>query len=114
MQPIKLQGLAVPPWKDLNLFKNILSAQKASRISKINFCLSGPLSIAIPGEIFGYFEAKEKYGNKNISMLSLMQPTIDMCRNGIEVSWSAVKALKGSEELIFKDPGMRFETINIL
>ena len=38
-----------------------------------------------------------------------MQPTIDMCRNGIEVSWSAVKALKGSEELILKDPGMRYE-----
>ena len=72
-----------------------------------NLCISGPLSIAIPGEIFGYFEAKKKYGNKNISMLSLMQPTIDMCRNGIEVSWSAAKDLKSSEKLIFKDPGMR-------
>ena len=70
----------------------------------------GPLSIAVPGEIYGYFEAKEKYGNKNISMLSLMQPTIDMCRNGIEVSWSAVKSLKSSEELILKDPGMRYKS----
>ena len=72
--------------------------------------LIGPLSIAVPGEIYGYFEAKEKYGNKNISMLSLMQPTIDMCRNGIEVSWSAVKSLKSSEELILKDPGMRYKS----
>ena len=69
--------------------------------------LIGPLSMAIPGEIYGYFEAKKKYGNPNISMLSLMQPTIDMCRNGIEVSWSALNSLKDQEELIRKDDGMR-------
>ena len=68
----------------------------------------------MPGEIYGYFEAKKKYGNKEISMLELMQPTIDMCRNGIEVSWSAVEALTGQEELILKDPGMRLRLQKII
>ena len=68
----------------------------------------------MPGEIYGYFEAKKKYGNKEISMLELMQPTIDMCRNGIEVSWSAVEALKGQEELILNDPGMRLRLQKII
>ena len=63
--------------------------------------------MGIPGEIYGYYEAKRKYGNKDISMMSLMQPTIDMCRNGIEVSWSAVDALEGQGQLIKQDPGMR-------
>ena len=47
-------------------------------------------------------------------MLDLMQPTIDMCRNGIEVSWSAVEALTGQEELILKDPGMRLKLRKII
>ena len=47
-------------------------------------------------------------------MLDLMQPTIDMCRNGIEVSWSAVEALTGQEELILKDPGMRLKLRKIM
>ena len=68
---------------------------------------TGPLSIAVPGEIYGYYEAKRKYGNKDISMMSLMQPTIDMCRNGIEVSWSAADSLNSEEKLILQDPGMR-------
>ena len=72
---------------------------------------TGPLSIAVPGEVYGYFEAKNKYGNKNISMISLMQPTIDMCRKGIEVSWSAANTLASSEDLILKDPGMRYTLI---
>jgi gamma-glutamyltranspeptidase/glutathione hydrolase/leukotriene-C4 hydrolase len=75
---------------------------------------TGPLSIAVPGEVYGYFEAKKKYGNKNITMLSLMQPTIDMCRKGIEVSWSAADSLEDSEDLILKDPGMRYTIILIL
>ena len=68
----------------------------------------------MPGEIYGYFEAKKKYGNKEISMLELMQPTIDMCRNGIEVSWSAAEALTGQEKLILKDPGMRLRLQKII
>ena len=40
-------------------------------------------------------------------MISLMQPTIDMCRNGIEVSWSAADSLNSEEKLILQDPGMR-------
>ena len=47
-------------------------------------------------------------------MLSLMQPTIDMCRKGIEVSWSAADSLEDSEDLILKDPGMRYTIILIL
>ena len=48
----------------------------------------GALSVAIPGELKGYFEAKNRFGNPTISMLELFQPTIDLCNEGIKVTHS--------------------------
>lgn len=53
----------------------------------------GPLSVAIPGEVAGYWEARRRYGNADISWRRIIQPTIDMCRNGITVSWTLAAAL---------------------
>lgn len=64
----------------------------------------GPLSVAVPGEVAGYWEARQKYGNKSISWQTLFQPTIDMCRNGIYVSWTHAKVLKDSN---FTDDNMK-------
>ena len=61
----------------------------------------GPLSVAVPGEIAGYWEARRQYGNSSISWRRIMQPTIDMCRNGIHVSWTMAEKIKGKK---FSDP----------
>ena len=53
----------------------------------------GPKSIAVPAEVKGYFEAKKKYGNPNLSMLTLMEKTIDMCKNGIKTTRSLERAI---------------------
>ena len=46
----------------------------------------GPLSVAVPGEIAGYWAAKERFGNTSISWARLVAPTVKMCREGITVS----------------------------
>ena len=63
--------------------------------------------MGIPGEIKGYWEAKARYGNPDISWASLIQPAIDMCRNGITVSFSMAEALTSKSEEIHNDPGLR-------
>ena len=68
----------------------------------------GPQSAGVPGEIRGYWEAKQLYGNKNITWKSLLQPSIDMCFNGIPVTWHHASKLNSSKDTILNDPGMRY------
>jgi len=65
------------------------------------------LSVAVPGEVRGYFTAKSKYGNPNVTWASLIDPSIKMAENGIRVSWSLAEALVNEKSNIFKDPGLR-------
>ena len=76
-------------------------------LKKIQLCSQGVKSIATPGELRGYWEAKQLYGNDSITWKSLLKPTIDMCNNGVEVNWHLAKSLKKTEDVILKDPGMR-------
>lgn len=46
--------------------------------------VSGPLSIAVPGELKGYWELHKRYGK--LPWAQLIQPTIELCRNGHVVS----------------------------
>jgi len=64
----------------------------------------GPMSVAVPGEIAGYWEARKKFGNPGISWQRLLQPTIEMCREGILVSATMAETLLG---LNYTDPGWR-------
>eukprot|EP00094_Tigriopus_californicus_P010720 TCALIF_10339-PA protein Name:"Similar to Ggt1 Gamma-glutamyltranspeptidase 1 (Rattus norvegicus)" AED:0.13 eAED:0.13 QI:0/0.85/0.87/0.87/0.85/0.87/8/70/520 len=66
----------------------------------------GPLASAIPGEILGYYEVKERFGNPDISWARLIQPTIDLCRSGIVVSHSLALALRDKSDNIKDDPGL--------
>ena len=67
----------------------------------------GVYSIAVPGEILGYYEAKKKFGSPDITMEQLFEPTIKLCEDGIKVSRSLSKSIKSSEEWIRKDKGLR-------
>ena len=67
--------------------------------------------MAVPGEIAGYWAARRKYGNQEISWRTILQPTIDLCRKGIPVTASLAETLriKGPD---FSDPGMRSVFVN--
>ena len=67
----------------------------------------GPLAAAIPGEVKGYAAAKERYGNPDISWQRLVQPSVDMCRSGVEVSESLAYALHQRRVALMYDPGLR-------
>ena len=36
----------------------------------------------VPGEVRGYWEAKQRLGNPSISWAELVQPAIDICEGG--------------------------------
>ena len=63
--------------------------------------------MGVPGQVLGLFEAKEKYGNPDISWSSLIMPTIEMCLNGITVSPDVAYALNDQRKYVLLDPGMR-------
>ena len=64
-------------------------------------------AIAVPGEILGYFEAKEKFGNPEVPMEDIMQPTITLCKNGIKVTRTLSGAIAKMAKFIFEDAGLR-------
>ena len=51
----------------------------------------GPLSIAVPGEIAGYWAAHQRFGN--LPWRDLFQPAIEMCEKGIPVPKILAKAI---------------------
>ena len=68
----------------------------------------GVTSIAIPGEILGYFEARKRFGNPNLSMERIMKETITLCKRGITVSRSLASHLKKTEKDVRNDVGLRY------
>jgi gamma-glutamyltranspeptidase/glutathione hydrolase/leukotriene-C4 hydrolase len=72
--------------------------------------LLGGLATAIPGEIYGYWEA-HKLGGR-LPWRSLFQPTIQMCRHGFRVSRILAKVLMKSESLIRANPALTDTFIN--
>ena len=54
----------------------------------------GPLSVAVPGELKGYFEAKHRFGNPTLTMLDLFEPTIKLCKEGFKTTHSLEKAIE--------------------
>ena len=51
-------------------------------------------SVAVPGEVAGYWAARQRFGNLSISWQRIMQPTIDMARTGITVSRTKAEKLR--------------------
>ncbi|XP_045476836.1 scoloptoxin SSD14-like isoform X2 [Harmonia axyridis] len=47
--------------------------------------LRGILSVAVPGELRGYWRAYQRFGG-GVPWKDIIQPTIDLCKNGIPVS----------------------------
>ncbi|KAL1124168.1 hypothetical protein AAG570_001938 [Ranatra chinensis] len=56
-----------------------------------NMAASGGLSVAVPGELMGYWEAHQRFGQ--LPWHELFQPAIHMCRNGIPVNYRLGRTL---------------------
>ena len=72
----------------------------------------GPLSIAVPGEVLGIWEAKDKFGSNAVTMDQILRHTIKMCKEGIRMTASTEKALLRVESSIRKSPELRNIYIN--
>lgn len=60
------------------------------------------MSIAVPGQIKGLFEAKQKYGNSETTWKSLLDPTADLCTKGFPVSPILAQMIRDAEDTIRK------------
>ena len=74
--------------------------------SNANATKKGPLAIGIPGEIMGYWEAKQRFGNPELLWSDLFQPAIKLCVHGVQVSRGLARALKVKRDEIFLDEGL--------
>jgi len=72
----------------------------------------GPKSAGVPGEVLGYWEAKQRYGNPRIGWADLIQPAVDLCMVGITVSGHTARSLEKEKEAIKADPGLRSVFVN--
>ncbi|XP_055587958.1 glutathione hydrolase 1 proenzyme-like [Uranotaenia lowii] len=68
------------------------------------------LVIAVPGELKGYWVLHQRYGKLNWS--ALVQPTIDLCRNGHMVTKYLGRILSITEKKILAEPSLREIFIN--
>jgi gamma-glutamyltranspeptidase/glutathione hydrolase/leukotriene-C4 hydrolase len=77
-----------------------------------NFSASaaGPLSIAVPGEIKGYWLAHQKYGQ--LPWADLFQPAIKMAEEGFPVPLGLHKAIIDDTVLLSTEPSLKVIFIN--
>ena len=66
--------------------------------------LLGPLSVAVPGELAGYWEAHRKYGKLEWSRL--VKPSALLARKGVRVNRHMANALKQEAKTIENEPSM--------
>ncbi|KAG5866055.1 hypothetical protein JTB14_004440 [Gonioctena quinquepunctata] len=72
---------------------------------------SGGLSVAVPGELRGYWEAYKKFGG-GVPWKDLPKNAIKQCQSGIFVNAFQEKMMSLSKEALYADPGMRKDFIN--
>ncbi|XP_070571963.1 glutathione hydrolase 1 proenzyme-like [Ptychodera flava] len=65
---------------------------------------AGGLSVAIPGELHGYWEAHGRFGK--LPWKQLFQPAITIAREGFTIGASLAKSVRDSEEYVREDPGL--------
>ncbi|KAJ8923080.1 hypothetical protein NQ315_001632 [Exocentrus adspersus] len=71
----------------------------------------GGLSVAVPSELIGFWTLYNKFGG-NVPWRDLVQPTIDLCRNGVLISKRIAKILMENKEYLLNDPVLRETFIN--
>ena len=64
-------------------------------------------NIAVPGELKGYVEAKNRFGNPQLSLMDLLKPTIELCERGFKVTRSLAKTIEFFKEKPKYDKNLR-------
>lgn len=90
-----------PKAADKNMFKDISDKKGA---------VFRGLTIAVPGELVGYYELHKKYGKS--PWKSLFQPTIALCRHGVIVTSYTGTIISKLEERIMAEPTLKQELTN--
>lgn len=62
----------------------------------------GGLAVAVPSELVGYWYLYERFGG-NLAWKDLIQPTIDLCYNGIYVNGYLANILQNNEDVLRND-----------
>lgn len=87
------------------------TAPKAATIDMYaNRTVDGPLAIAVPGELKGYWELHQRFGK--LPWAALIDPTIDLCRRGHVVTGYLARILDGRETLIKDTPSLAEVFVN--
>lgn len=60
----------------------------------------GYLGIAVPGDLHGLWTAFKNFGSGRVSWAALLQPTIDLCMNGLPVSPELARAIRSNAAYI--------------
>lgn len=66
---------------------------------------SGPLSVAIPGELKAYWAVHQKHGK--LPWSELVQPTIDLCKNGFPVGKHLEDKIQGKRSQLLNEPSLK-------
>ncbi|CAN8006868.1 unnamed protein product, partial [Ixodes hexagonus] len=66
---------------------------------------SGPLSVAVPGELGAYWAAQKKYGK--LLWGDLIQPTVELCKNGFPVGKHLAGKLQEKRSQVLSEPTLR-------
>jgi len=72
----------------------------------------GPLASGIPGFVAGTWELKQRLGNPEISWESLIQPSVDLCFEGITVNNHAYHMMHQERARVMADPGLSAVFVN--
>lgn len=64
----------------------------------------GGLSVAVPGEVKGYWEAHQRFGK--LPWRRLIEPTIKLCYEGHIVSNNLANVMQLRKQIIFEEPSL--------
>lgn len=63
------------------------------------------MSVAVPGELAGYWEAHQKFGV--LPWAELFNPSIELCEKGYELTLVQYDGLMYNKKSIYNDPTLR-------
>lgn len=66
---------------------------------------TGPLAVAVPGELQGYWDAHKRYGR--LPWSDVIAPTLVICREGYLMTKHQQDSLEINHENVMRDPILR-------
>lgn len=82
-----------------------IAATKEMFVNNAAASVTGGLSVAVPGELKGYWELHKKYGK--LPWATLVEPTIKLCKEGHIVTPYLARIFNISATKIKNEPSMR-------